>query len=87
MAYFYIDDGTDHGHRYDFGRFMEFSEDIYDDFTSYLLKELKTLPAAGVYSIKTREFRPRRVFPRYIRGHLLLAGAHGIQRCPRASRI
>ena len=48
----------DYDERFDIHRFMEFQENMYDDFNSYFLKSLQRLDRSGIYRINTREKRP-----------------------------
>ena len=37
---------------YDVSRLMEYSEGVYDDFTSYFIEEMRKLPSAGTYRVE-----------------------------------
>lgn len=54
MSYFYIDPNNRGSFRYDVSRFMEYREGLHDDFTSYLLSRLETLPILGQYRIQVQ---------------------------------
>ena len=44
--------------RYDFQRFLNFSDDTFDVQSSYFLQEVKNLPIAGVYLVVDSVKRP-----------------------------
>ena len=57
MAEFFINLDFDSAERYDFAKFMEYT-DNYDPLTSSFLRQLPTLPENGFYSIQSEENRP-----------------------------
>jgi hypothetical protein len=54
---FFIDLDTDSTDRYDFGKFMRFT-DNYDPLTSNFLSSLIKIPPAGVYTVSGELNRP-----------------------------
>lgn len=52
MSYFYIDLDNPGAYRYDVSRFMEYEDGIHDEFTSYMLDNLRKLPSIGQYRVR-----------------------------------
>jgi len=57
MSNFFINTKLNSVERFDFGKFMEFT-DNYDPLTSRFLLNLRKLPVAGQYVIRAEEKRP-----------------------------
>ena len=59
MTQFFIDDTRQRRFRYDLSALIEFNGDMYDEFTSYFLAELRKLPSRRSYVIKAGQaYRP-----------------------------
>lgn len=56
---FYVDTDTTTIDRYEFSKFMEFTDDgVFDPFSSYMLLQIPKLQCVGKYKIKREEYRP-----------------------------
>ena len=55
---FYIDNDLDLAEKFDYTKFMERIDDVYDPLNSYMLYAIPKLPLSGYYTITTQEKRP-----------------------------
>jgi len=57
MSFFYIDETYTSDERYDYAKFLEYT-DNFDPLTSYVQYEVKNLKQKGEYQVITEEHRP-----------------------------
>lgn len=55
---FFINLDQESTDRYDFSKFMEYTNDSHDILNSYFIAKLKKLPSGGEKVIQAEEFRP-----------------------------
>lgn len=54
---FYVDLDYESLDRYDFAKFMEWTNDCHDILNSYFVSKLKNMPSAGEYVVQAEEHR------------------------------